>query len=185
MPTGSDYIRDEARRLGNLVSGAVLWTEKRLADQSADGNAAGADQRATLVQLDYTADIRARTGRDVHRKFQILPVRHEPAGGLFSGDMQDVTVTWALRIAYHIGGGDAYGGDIFQIHAVAVQDAEAVRQRLEHPANFGAGTGTGVTAGRTALVDWRGTTYEYDPEAKRLFSETTLTSRLRVDLEVA
>lgn len=190
MPTGADYVRDERRRLANLIVTTDLWPQAVLFDGSGTTATTDTGAEARLRELDYVQPI-DRTEGDIHRRFQIMPTGHRRiggTGGVYSNAEQDVVVEYVVRVGYVHGGGDAYAGNWAQLHEVALQDAEAIRQRLEHPTNRAAGgTGlyAGITTGRTVVVSWRGTTLREDTETMRLISETTFDVHLRVDVEVA
>ena len=173
------------------IEATALWTGRRLDDGSADGdalgNAAGDDPRPALLELSYQQPIETAEG-DIHRKFQLRLDGHRRrggSGGAYSGGEQDVDVSVTVQIGYHVTGVNGYGGDWLQAAEVAAQDAEAVRQELEHPDHRLEQQGSGVTAGRTSLVSWMGTRYRTDLERGRLLSETEYSVALRVTTEAA
>lgn len=195
MPAGAAYIREERMRLANGVATAALWTENRDRTAANTGTAAArTDSLLTLRELPYDQDIRKVTGDAIHRRFQILPEgvkRAGASGGVYSNTEQDVEVSFVVRIGYHFGAGNKALGDLAQCAEVALSDAEAVRQKLEHPTNRGAFLTspihtTGITGGRTVRVVWdEARILSDDAEAGRYLVEIRLRSQLRVTTEVA
>lgn len=185
MPLG-DYLRDERRALANLIATTPLWTERRLLDGSADGDAAGADLRPTLAVYDGQ-DLMTATerGEDIHRRFEVGIAGLEKWQQDESMHMgQTEVLTCRLRVGYLVGGGDNYAGSVVQLDEVAVQDLAAVRQRIWDPRNRATGTASGVTRDRTEKVDVGRFTKVRD-DGKVIVWEGLITSHVIVDTEPA
>lgn len=192
MSHAADVLRDERRRIENLIEQSDLWTQRRLPDGRADGPAlggtAGPDPTPRLRKSEYRARLERATG-DVHRRFQVRTVRIEPRGGragAVSGGVQQVIATFRIVGAVVVAKGNAYCGTWDQGDEVATQDAERVRQILEHDANRDRGEAEGVDSDGCDGVLWLSTLFEDDEDeegAGRIYWRLEVTSYLTVTTE--
>ncbi len=186
---GSDYIRDERRRVEFLVGQVLLRTERRYRDgsETAQDATAESDALATL-QLYEGGDIRTATG-SIHRRYQ---VRFDGNGAIRyshqnepSYNDQTIQIGLVLRVGYEVGGGSRIAGTPEQIDEVAAEDIEAIRQQLWHWRNFNTPSArAGVTVGRGELVQFGNATYAEDMERRRVIWELPITSDLVVETQL-
>lgn len=83
-----------------------------------------------------------------NRMFQVFLTGVGPYGGqshLISGSLRDRLLSFSVVVAYLLGGG--MGSDERDVRTLAIQDAEAIAQRLTHPTNrtiAGLSDGSGI-----------------------------------------
>lgn len=189
MPTGSDAVRDERRRIANVIGAipaADLWTSKRLRDGSVDGaSSAATDKRSTFKEGNYQSRLELAEAVDLWRTFQVHLAALEDMERHYSAGEHDVVVELDVDIGYDVRGGNSLYGTWAQVEEVAAQDAERVRQELQHPANRTAGSATGVTTGFTAQVTIGRIDLRPFPDRDRLIASMRVRSELSVTTEDA
>lgn len=166
---GGQEIRDVRDWIGQAVQAAYLWP-----DTSGAETVAPYDARHDLASTDVPPE-------SAHRRYQVRMTHAERLGGkagTVAGATQDIAVTYVVRMSYYVGGGDQ--ADLTEIEALAMQDAEAIRQKLEHPLNH-----RDMQHDNVGLwsLEYSGT--DVSTEGERLFASSSYVAHIRVFIEAA
>jgi hypothetical protein len=170
---GGQEIRDTRDWMAQHIEACRLWPDGQGAE--------------SVVPTEYRFDMKSSDAppESIHRRYQVRLVRAGTRGGkagTVAGGYQDLDVVYLVRVGYLVGGGDAIEGAVDQVETLAMQDAEAIRQRLEYPENRRTDS-AGTVINPVLLSRLSDTTLSL--EGEKLFAETQFVAWLRVTLERA
>jgi len=195
MPAGARYIRDERRRLANLVASADLWSERGNVGATQDADlSTDPDSDTALVEYPGPGKLESLRGQEIHRRFQVRavgPPRLREVRSTMS-PCQDVLIDHDILVGRWVAGGGDH--DYAGADEAGVMDLEAVRNAMWHPDNrvlgFSGATAplyTIATTGRRVQVT--ATDFELldlpDEQANRQVWRLRVESWLRPDREAA